>query len=484
LLPPPKDTGGNEEPDGKYQPEDSVRVYQHHDNSRQGQSTQKHCFISYFDTNLPIYEILFFPIDYHHPIHTCYNQPVRIFETIVKHAYFLGQIKAFNRMHRRGSHPGETGAILQMTSNSSELHIIRVSKSFQTGRRARIEVLREASLWLRRGEVVSVLGPTGCGKSTLLRLIAGLDQPDSGSITFDAEVVDHLSPYQRGIGLVFQNYALYPHFKVHGNIAFYFRLRRWTPDAVDDKVLETAAIMGMGFEALLGRMPRNLSGGEKQRVALARCISHNPRVLLLDEPFSNLDASLRLKTRTEVKRLVEQFGLTTVFVTHDQSEAVAMGHRLAIMHAGEIIQVGTFQELYQQPLNQFVAGFLGSPPMHFFTGWRQGADLVVDVGQTRLRAPLPAHLQHRLDPDSRLQVGLRPEHFYLAEPETPWSLPCDIEAVEMLVSDAAQLVYVRHGSTKFCAKLNLQNTFRPHGTLWLGIPPEQLHVFDTNGKRL
>jgi ABC-type sugar transport system ATPase subunit len=109
--------------------------------------------------------------------------------------------------------------------------------------------------------------------------------------------------------------------------------------------------------------------------------------------------------------------------------------------------------------------------MHFFTGWRQGADLVVDVGQTRLRAPLPAHLQHRLDPDSRLQVGLRPEHFYLAEPETPWSLPCDIEAVEMLVSDAAQLVYVRHGSTKFCAKLNLQNTFRPHGTLWLGIPP-------------
>jgi len=273
-----------------------------------------------------------------------------------------------------------------MTSNSSELHIIRVSKSFPMGRGARVPVLREASLWLRRGEVVSVLGPTGCGKSTLLRLIAGLDQPDSGSITFDGEVVDHLSPHQRGIGLVFQNYALYPHFKVHGNIAFYFRLRRWTPDAVDDKVLETAAIMGMGFEALLGRMPRNLSGGEKQRVALARCISHSPRVLLLDEPFSNLDASLRLKTRTEVKRLVEQFGLTTVFVTHDQSEAVAIGHRLAIMQAGEIIQVGTFQELYQQPLNQFVASFLGSPPMHFFNGWRQGDDLVVDIGQTRLRS--------------------------------------------------------------------------------------------------
>jgi ABC-type sugar transport system ATPase subunit len=371
-----------------------------------------------------------------------------------------------------------------MTSTSSELHIIRVSKSFQTSRRVRVPVLREASLWLRRGEAVSVLGPTGCGKSTLLRLIAGLDQPDSGSITFDGETVDHLSPYQRGIGLVFQNYALYPHFKVHGNIAFYFRLRRWTPEAVDDKVLETAAIMGMGFEALLGRMPRNLSGGEKQRVALARCISHNPRVLLLDEPFSNLDASLRLKTRSEVKRLVERFGLTTVFVTHDQSEAVAMGHRLAIMHEGDIIQVGTFQELYQQPLNQFVAGFLGSPPMEFFRGWRQGDDLTFDIGQTRLRTPLPKRLLHRLAPDSRLQIGLRPEHFHVAEPDTPLSIPCDIESIDMLVSDAAQLVYVTHGATKFCAKLNLQQALRPHDTLWLGIAPEQLHIFASDGKRL
>src|SRR5688500_1058629 len=187
-------------------------------------------------------------------------------------------------------------------ATSSELHLIRVSKSYPIGMRGHFPALQDASLWVRRGETVSVLGPTGCGKSTLLRIIAGLDMPDSGSVTFDGEAVDHLSPGQRGIGLVFQNYALYPHFKVHGNIAFYFRLRRWTPDAVDDKVLETAAIMGMGFEALLGRMPRNLSGGEKQRVALARCISHSPRVLLLDEPFSNLDASLRLKTRTEVKR--------------------------------------------------------------------------------------------------------------------------------------------------------------------------------------
>ncbi len=369
-------------------------------------------------------------------------------------------------------------------ANSSELHIIRVSKSFATGRRSRVPVLREASLWLRRGESVSVLGPTGCGKSTLLRMIAGLDQPDSGSVTFDGEAVDHLSPYQRGIGFVFQNYALYPHFKVRGNIAFYFRLWRWKPDAVDAKVRETSEIMGVGFDALLGRMPRHLSGGEKQRVALARCISHSPRVLLLDEPFSNLDASLRLKTRSEVKRLVERFGLTTVFVTHDQSEAVAMGHRLAVMQAGEIVQVGPFQELYQQPLNQFVAGFLGSPPMHFFKGWRQEDTLIFDIGQTRLRMPLPDHLHHRLAEASPLSVGLRPEHFVLTEPHTALSIPCQIDSIEMLISDAAQLVYVQHGTTTFCAKLSLQQALRPQDTIWLGIPPAHVLLFDADGKRL
>ena len=148
---------------------------------------------------------------------------------------------------------------------------------------------------------------------------------------------------------------------MRGNIAFYFRLRRWSETAIDDKVQETSRIMGIGFDKLLGRLPRSLSGGEKQRVALARCLSHSPRVLLLDEPFSNLDAALRQQTRGEVKKLVDHFGLTTVFVTHDQSEAVAMGHRIAVMQHGQLAQVGTYQELYLEPVNIFVAGFLGSP---------------------------------------------------------------------------------------------------------------------------
>ena len=370
---------------------------------------------------------------------------------------------------------------------SSELHLIQVSKSYpatRTGRRGQFPALDKANLWVRRGETVSILGPTGCGKSTLLRMIAGLDTPDSGSVTFDGEGVDHLSPGQRGIGLVFQNYALYPHFKVHGNIAFYFRLRRWSQANIDHKVQETAQIMGIGFDKLLGRMPRSLSGGEKQRVSLARCLSHNPRVLLLDEPFSNLDASLRLKTRGEVKRLVDQFGLTTVFVTHDQSEAATMGHRLAIMHDGTIVQTGTYQELYQQPVNQFVAGFLGSPPMNFMSARRHDETLVVDVEGAQLRLPLPSRLQHRIESQETLCLGLRPEHFSLAEPNAPYSIPCRVEMAELSVSDTSTLVYAQNGSTIFCAKVNQQLALRRQDPIWLDCAPDQLYYFTSDGNAL
>jgi ABC-type sugar transport system ATPase subunit len=331
---------------------------------------------------------------------------------------------------------------------------------------------------------MSVLGPTGCGKSTLLRLIAGLDAPDSGTVTFDGEGVDHLSPSQRGIGLVFQNYALYPHFKVRGNIAFYFRLRRWSETEIDSKVQETARIMGIGFDKLLGRMPRSLSGGEKQRVALARCLSHSPRILLLDEPFSNLDAALRLQTRAEVKRLVDQFGLTTVFVTHDQNEAVAMGHRLAVMQNGTIVQADTFQELYQHPVNQFVAGFLGSPPMNFFPAQRQGERLSIAFDETSIDIPCPDRLQARLAPDAHLSLGLRPEHFCLTEPDTPYALPGCVTMVEQSVSDASQLLYVQHGQSTFCAKVERQPAIRPRQTVWLSCSPQDLYYFDEDGKRL
>jgi ABC-type sugar transport system ATPase subunit len=369
-------------------------------------------------------------------------------------------------------------------ATSSELHLIRVSKSYPIGMRGHFPALQDASLWVRRGETVSVLGPTGCGKSTLLRIIAGLDMPDSGSVTFDGEAVDHLSPGQRGIGLVFQNYALYPHFKVHGNIAFYFRLRRWSEADIDSKVQDTSQIMGIGFDKLLGRMPRSLSGGEKQRVALARCLSHSPRVLFLDEPFSNLDASLRLQTRGEVKRLVNRFGLTTVFVTHDQSEAVAMGHRLAVMHEGAIVQAGPYEELYQQPVNQFVAGFLGSPPMNFFSAQRQGEMMRLDLEDVDLRIPVPDRLQTRLVPDARFDLGLRPEHFSLTESHTSNAIPCQVDMAELSISDAATVLHLQHGSHTFYAKLDRQLPIRPGQTVWLQFEPQHLYYFDPDGRRL
>jgi ABC-type sugar transport system ATPase subunit len=369
-------------------------------------------------------------------------------------------------------------------STSSEIHLIRITKRFTTGRRHQVSALDNASLWLRRGETISVVGPTGCGKSTLLRVIAGLEHPDGGTVTFDGEGVDALTPSQRGIGLVFQSYALYPHFKVRGNIAFYFRLRRWREAAIDTKVQETSRVMGIGFDKLLGRMPRSLSGGEKQRVALARCLSHSPRVLLLDEPFSNLDAALRLKTRTEVKRLIDSFGMTTVFVTHDQSEAVAMGHRIAVMQHGQIEQVGPYRELYHEPVNMFVAGFLGSPPMNFFAARCQDDMLNLMVDGEALQLPLPAHLQHRLASDTSLTVGLRPEHMHPVSTADPDRVACSVEMVEISMSDATQVVHVSRGRNTFCAKIDLQHTVRPRDTLWLQFPTQQMCFFADDGTRL
>ncbi|GIX47430.1 MAG: hypothetical protein KatS3mg131_1641 [Candidatus Tectimicrobiota bacterium] len=367
---------------------------------------------------------------------------------------------------------------------SSEIHLIKVCKTFYTGRRQQVVALDHASLWIRRGETMSVVGPTGCGKSTLLRVVAGLERADSGTVTFDGEEVDQLSPAQRGVGLVFQNYALYPHFKVRGNIAFYFRLRRWPEAAIEAKVQETSRLMGIGFDKLLGRMPRSLSGGEKQRVALARCLSHPLRVLLLDEPFSNLDAALRLQTRGEVKKLVDRFGLTTLFVTHDQSEAVAMGHRLAVMRQGRIEQVGTYPELYHEPVNTFVAGFLGSPPMNFFPGWRQGDDLFLQLGGSRLRLLLPAPLVPRVPAGQPLTLGLRPEHLRLVEPHTPLAAPCTVELAELVASDLKQVLYLRHGERVFCARVEAKPLQRAGEAVWVQFPPQFLYVFDHEGKRL
>ncbi|MBA4399698.1 MAG: ABC transporter ATP-binding protein, partial [Anaerolinea sp.] len=232
--------------------------------------------------------------------------------------------------------------------------------------------LVNVSLKIANGETVSVVGPSGCGKSTLLKVIAGLEPADSGRILYDKVDVTNISPQARGVGMVFQDYALYPSKEGEDNLSYYFEVRKKTEEEKQQRLKEVAELMGIGFDLLMGRQVDTLSGGEKQRVGIARCIVRDPNVFLMDEPISNLDAKLRERTRTEIKRLLKKFGITALYVTHDQQEAIFMGDRIAVMRAGQVVQFGTFDELYYSPVDLFVATLIGTPPMNVLPAEVQG----------------------------------------------------------------------------------------------------------------
>ncbi|MCY3707736.1 MAG: ABC transporter ATP-binding protein [Caldilineaceae bacterium] len=238
----------------------------------------------------------------------------------------------------------------------------------------RVHALDQVDLTVPDGRTLAVLGPSGCGKSTLLRVISGLEADYSGELFYDDQNMMDVPPKDRYIGMVFQNYALYPHFEGHGNLSFFFRMRKAPDEETEERIRITSEIMGIGFNSLLQRKPGTLSGGQQQRVAIARAIVRRPRVFLFDEPLSNLDAKLRSQTRVEIKRLLRRFSITALYVTHDQTEAMALGDLVAVMRAGRIEQVGPFEEVRRQPANTFVAGFLGIPPMSLLPG------AVVDQG--------------------------------------------------------------------------------------------------------
>jgi multiple sugar transport system ATP-binding protein len=290
----------------------------------------------------------------------------------------------------------------------AEIQFSEVWKRYPDG----FEAVKDMSLEVRDGEFMILVGPSGCGKSTALRMIAGLEDVSEGELIIGGEVVNELPPKDRDIAMVFQNYALYPHMTVRENMGFALKLAKADRADIDRKVDEAARILDL--EQHLERKPANLSGGQRQRVAMGRAIVRDPKAFLMDEPLSNLDAKLRVQMRTEVSRIQQRLGTTTVYVTHDQTEAMTLGDRVAVMRAGIIQQVDTPGRLYEDPVNLFVAGFIGSPSMNFLPGRLDGDTIRLPFGD----APLPAHLRQKLQsaPGGHragmdVIVGIRPEQF-------------------------------------------------------------------------
>ncbi|MEM6745397.1 MAG: sn-glycerol-3-phosphate ABC transporter ATP-binding protein UgpC [Pseudomonadota bacterium] len=276
-----------------------------------------------------------------------------------------------------------------------------------------VEVIDDQSLTIESGELLVLLGPSGCGKSTLLRMIAGLESPTSGEIRIDGRVVNHVRPKDRDIAMVFQNYALYPDKTVYDNLAFALRRRGTGRSEIDKRVHEVAE--ALEIDAFLKRKPAELSGGQRQRVASGRAVIRLPKAFLFDEPLINLDAKLRVQTRTEIARLHRQFEGTTIYVTHDQAEAMTLADRIVVLNAGEIMQVGRPTEIYGAPENLFVAGFVGSPEMNYFDVRLEGRDGHPHMVHPQFAAPIDAALERRLSaaPGGRVTLGARPESLRL-----------------------------------------------------------------------
>ena len=349
-------------------------------------------------------------------------------------------------------------------------------------RPGQVVALDRLNLLVRSGETLCVIGPSGCGKSTRLRVIAGLLQPDSGRVYYDGEDVTTLPPHERGIGMVFQSYALYPHMTARDNVVFYLLVRR-REEEIPERVRFVSQVMGIGFEALLGRMPRGLSEGQRQRVAIGRCIAREPRLFLFDEPLSNLDAELRARTRTEIKRLLRRFRATAVYVTHDQAEAQALADRIAVMRDGRIEQVGTYLELVQWPANCFVAGFVGTPPMNLVEG-HVAADGTLDLGFWTIPLQRFVRLRtRRLEAGQRLVLGVRPEHLALGGEGMG---PCTVEMVQPLLAEREQIVHLRDPrGGEWVARVPAAQAVRAGQQGWLSFDPAEAHLFDAaSGRRL
>ncbi len=352
----------------------------------------------------------------------------------------------------------------------AEVRLVDITKSFGD-----IKVIYGVNTTIRDGEFIVILGPSGCGKSTLLRIIAGLETQTTGTVFIGERDVGHVEPKDRNIAMVFQNYALYPHMTVYGNMAYGLKVRGMPKPEIDERVRKAARTLEL--EHLLERRPRQLSGGQRQRVAMGRALVRDPEVFLFDEPLSNLDAKLRVQMRVEIKRLHQQFRRTSIYVTHDQVEAMTLADRLIVMNAGNVEQIGTPMQVYAAPASTFVAGFIGSPPMNMMDGTIAASGRAVELpGGTQVG------LATELGGGRPIKVGVRPEHMHVNDAGT---LDVLVDLVEALGADT--LVHGRIGGSGGLMTLRLPGNARVAAgdRLPVGIAPDDLHVFDSeSGARL
>lgn len=355
----------------------------------------------------------------------------------------------------------------------------------------KVIAVRCLSLDIRDREFFVLVGPSGCGKSTILRLIAGLDEPTEGDIYIDDVLVNDLSPRDRDVAMVFQNYALYPHMRVYDNLSFSLRLRRQPKSIIDNKVKEAAGILGI--EELLPRKPSELSGGESQRVAVGRAIVRAPKVFLFDEPLSNLDAKLRVQMRAEIQKLHRELGTTMIYVTHDQIEAMTMGERIVVLNGGEVQQIDTPLNLYYSPANVFVAGFIGNPPMNFIRG-----SIISDNGyvfvSNNTKIPLSPDFDKQVAEyrEKEVVLGVRPEDIYGGETERDSStsrllskdpIEVTVDFLELMGNES--LIYTKTGGTPLIMRAPADVSCERGQTINVYLDLAKLHWFDgITGKRI
>src|SRR3954451_23648046 len=343
-----------------------------------------------------------------------------------------------------------------------------------------VSVLKDLDIDINDQEFLVLVGPSGCGKTTALRCLAGLEEITDGNIYIGDRIVNDVPPKDRDIAMVFQSYALYPHMSVYDNMAFGLKLRKTPKAEIDKRVKEAADMLSIG--QYLDRKPKALSGGQRQRVALGRAVVRNPAVFLMDEPLSNLDAKLRVQTRSEISKLHQRLGTTFIYVTHDQTEAMTMGTRIAVMRDGIMQQLDAPQVLYDRPANMFVAGFIGSPSMNFFECTVSGTDseLWVEAGTLKLKVPEHRLAQVKAAVVREVVFGIRPEDIYhpTERPTAPdyQKAKVTIEVVEPLGSE--QFVYLRSGNQEFTSRMPSRAQLAAGNNVEVIFDTEKMHVFD------